>query len=144
MRLGTLLSFTTIYYLMILKELIGREPVTIDPESDLVRAAKLMKKEIVGSLLVVEGGEPKGIISERDIVYAIASDLPLTTKVREVMSTNLVTADAGTDVGEAAILMVGKGIRHLVVKEGSRVIGVVSLRDVARSLGLIATDLTIW
>ncbi|AWS00241.1 CBS domain-containing protein [Metallosphaera hakonensis] len=129
---------------MIVKELISRDPVTIDPDSDLITASKLMKKEGVGSLLVTEGDEPKGIISERDIISAIASDLPLKTKVRDVMSTNLVTADAGTEIGEAAILMVSRGIRHLVVMEKGKVIGVISLRDVARSLGLITTDLSIW
>ncbi|MEM4046393.1 MAG: CBS domain-containing protein, partial [Metallosphaera sp.] len=102
---------------MIVKELIAREPVTIEPKANLVDAAKLMKREGVGSLLVMESGQPKGIVSERDIVYAIASDLPLNTELSRVMSTNLVTADPKTDVGEAAILMVGKGIRHLVITD---------------------------
>ncbi|AEB94915.1 MAG: CBS domain-containing protein [Metallosphaera sp.] len=129
---------------MIVKELIAREPVTIEPKANLVDAAKLMKREGVGSLLVMESGQPKGIVSERDIVYAIASDLPLNTELSRVMSTNLVTADPKTDVGEAAILMVGKGIRHLVITDKGRVLGVISLRDIAKSLGLITTDLSIW
>ncbi|EHP70487.1 MAG: CBS domain-containing protein [Metallosphaera yellowstonensis] len=129
---------------MILKELIMRDPVTVEPEISIRDAARIMKREGVGSLLVVEGGEPKGLVTERDIVYAIASDVSLDSEVENIMSTNLVTAESTTEVSEAAMLMAGRKIRHLVVTEGGKVVGVISLRDVARVLGLITSDLSIW
>lgn len=127
-----------------LKDLITRPPLTISLNSTIVEAAKLMRKENVGSLLVVENEKPIGIITERDIVQAIADEKPLTTKVSEVMSTNLVTAESTMDEGEAALLMSNMKIRHLVVTEKGKIIGVVSLRDIARALGLIATDASVW
>ncbi|QKQ99576.1 CBS domain-containing protein [Metallosphaera tengchongensis] len=129
---------------MTVKDLISREPVSVSPNATIVEAAKIMKRERVGSLLVRIGEEAKGILSERDIIYAIASDLPLNTRVEEVMSTNLVTADSGMDVGEAALLLADKGVRHLVIKENGKIIGVISIRDIARSLGLLTTDLSVW
>ncbi|MFP3165529.1 MAG: CBS domain-containing protein [Acidianus sp.] len=129
---------------MSIKELITRPPVTISSSASLKDCAKLMKKENVGSLLVVDGDTPKGIITERDIIQAIADDYPLETPASKVMSTNLITADASTEVGDAALLMTNHKIRHLVVTEGGKIIGVISLRDVARSLGLITTDASFW
>ncbi|EZQ01729.1 MULTISPECIES: CBS domain-containing protein [Acidianus] len=129
---------------MAIRELISRSPVIVSPDATIVDASKEMKKEGVGSLLVMEGGSPVGIVTERDIIYAIADDLPLNAKVRDLMSTNLVSAEASTEIGDAAILMTTNKIRHLVVTDKGKVIGVISLRDVARALGLITTDLVIW
>jgi signal-transduction protein with cAMP-binding, CBS, and nucleotidyltransferase domain len=129
---------------MSIKELITRPPVTISSSASLKDCAKLMRKENVGSLLVFDGDTPKGIITERDIIQAIADDYPLETPASKVMSTNLITADASTEVGDAALLMTNHKIRHLVVTEGGKIIGVISLRDVARSLGLITTDASFW
>ncbi len=129
---------------MSIKELINRPPVTISSSASLKDCAKLMRKENVGSLLVVEGETPKGIITERDIIQAIADDYPLDTPASKVMSTNLITAEASTDVSDAALLMTNSKIRHLVITENGKIIGVISLRDVARSLGLITTDASFW
>ncbi|MCY0873653.1 CBS domain-containing protein [Acidianus infernus] len=129
---------------MSIKELITRPPVTISSSASLKDCAKLMRRENVGSLLVVDGDTPRGIITERDIIQAIADDYPLETPASKVMSTNLITADASTEVGDAALLMTNNKIRHLVVTEGGKIIGVISLRDVARSLGLITTDASFW
>ncbi len=129
---------------MILKELVSRPPVTAEEDSTISFTCKVMKKEGVGSLLIIEGGEPKGIVTERDIVYAIADDISLSAPIKDIMSTNLVSADSSTDVSDAALLMTTKKIRHLIVIESGRIIGVVSLRDVARALGLVTADLSIW
>ncbi|BDC18200.1 CBS domain-containing protein [Acidianus sp. HS-5] len=129
---------------MSIKELINRPPVAISFSASLKDCAKVMRKENIGSLLVVEGDTPKGIITERDIIQAIADDYPLETPASKVMSTNLITAEASTDVSDAALLMTNNKIRHLVITENGKIIGVISLRDVARSLGLITTDASFW
>lgn len=129
---------------MSIKELITRPPVTISSSASIKECAKLMRKENVGSLLVVDGDTPKGIVTERDIIQAIADDYPLETPVSKIMTTNLITAESNTDLGEAVLLMTNHKIRHLVVTENGKIIGVISLRDVARSLGLMATDASFW
>lgn len=127
-----------------LKDLIVREPVTISPSSTIVEAAKIMRKENIGSLLVVDQGKAVGIITERDIVQAISEDKPLTVKISEIMSTNLITAESNMDEAEAALLMSKMKIRHLVVTEKGKIVGIISLRDIARALGLFITDASIW
>lgn len=129
---------------MILKELVSKPPVTAEEDSTISFACKIMKKEGVGSLLITEGEQPKGIVTERDIVYAIADDISLSAPIKDIMTTNLVSAESSTDVSDAALLMTTKKIRHLIVLESGRIIGVVSLRDVARALGLVTADLSIW
>jgi signal-transduction protein with cAMP-binding, CBS, and nucleotidyltransferase domain len=129
---------------MIIKDLVTRAPITIDGNSSIVDACRLMKKESVGSLLVLMDGVARGIVTERDVVYAIADGVPLTKRVSSIMSSNLVTVDSTTDVSDAALIMTSRKIRHLAVVEGGKIIGVISLRDVARALGLVTADLSVW
>ena len=105
-----------------------------------------MKREGIGSLVIVnENFSPIGIITEWDIVYAVADGIPLESKVAEIMSINPVTIDSNADISEALALMTSRGIRHLVVinKEG-KVVGVISITDVIKAVGVIALDLAIW
>ncbi|MEW9491351.1 MAG: CBS domain-containing protein [Candidatus Aramenus sulfurataquae] len=129
---------------MIIKDLVTRAPISIDGNSSIVDACRLMKKESVGSLLVLIDSVARGIVTERDVVYAIADGVPLTEKVLSIMSSNLVTVDSTTDVSDVALIMTSRKIRHLAVVEGGKIIGVISLRDVARALGLVTADLSVW
>ncbi len=129
---------------IVVKDLIARPPIIIDGNNSIADACKLMKKESVGSLLVLLDGVAKGIVTERDVVYAIADGVPLTEKVSKIMSSNLVTVDSSTDVSDAALIMTSRKIRHLAVVEDGKIIGVISLRDVARALGLVTADLSVW
>ncbi|BFH73273.1 CBS domain-containing protein [Sulfurisphaera javensis] len=129
---------------MSIKDLITKEPITISSSSSIKEAAKMMREYNVGSLLVTSNGNAVGIVTERDIIQAISDDISLEEKVSKIMTTNLVMAESNMDEGDAALLMANKKIRHLVVTENGKIIGVISLRDVAKALGLETTDASIW
>jgi len=103
-----------------------------DHGESLVDAAKRMCEEKTGYLLVLEGDGMLGIITERDILQAVADGKPLdATKVKDVMKTDVVTAHASTTLREAAKLMTEHWIRHLPVVDGGKLVGVISQRDLA-------------
>jgi CBS domain-containing protein len=105
--------------------------VTDRPDDDLAAAARKMWEQQTGSLLVLEGKDLVGIITERDVLRAVATGTPMGTPVSEVMSKDLITVEPGTSLREAARIMTDKWIRHLPVLESGRLVGVVSQRDLA-------------
>ncbi|MEM0463095.1 CBS domain-containing protein [Pyrobaculum sp.] len=112
------------------KELVKRPPITIPATASLLEAADTLTRHNVGALVVVDQSEkPVAVLSERDIVRAISQRMPLSTPVEAFMSTWLVTIDANETVEKAAELMWINNIRHLVVTEGGKAIGVISIRD---------------
>jgi CBS domain-containing protein len=90
-----------------------------------------MREQQTGSLLVTDGEQLLGIVTERDVLRAVAEDVPLDTPISEVMSKDLVTAEPGMSLRDAARIMTEKWIRHLPVLEGGRLVGIVSQRDLA-------------
>ena len=117
-----------------LRDVIKREPLTVAPEDTLGEVATRMNELGIGSALVADFGRMIGIITERDIMRAVAyqthsSEAP----VREWMTADPVTANESTSLEEAERIMLERGFRHLPVVEGDRPVGVVSLRDIARS-----------
>jgi CBS domain-containing protein len=100
-------------------------------DDSLVSAARKMREQQTGSLLVTDGEQLLGIVTERDVLRAVAEDVPLDTPISEVMSKDLVTAEPGMSLREAARIMTEKWIRHLPVLEGGRLVGIVSQRDLA-------------
>jgi CBS domain-containing protein len=105
--------------------------VTDRPDDDLAAAARRMWEQQTGSLLVLDGTDLVGIITERDVLRAVATGTPLDTPVSKVMSKELITVEPGTSLREAARIMTEKWIRHLPVLEAGRLVGVVSQRDLA-------------
>jgi CBS domain-containing protein len=105
--------------------------LTDRPDDSLVSAARKMREQQTGSLLVTDGDQLLGIITERDVLRAVAEDVPLDTPISEIMSKDLVTAEPATSLREAARIMTEKWIRHLPVLEAGRLVGIVSQRDLA-------------
>ncbi|BCU69366.1 CBS domain-containing protein [Stygiolobus caldivivus] len=127
-------------------QLVNRKPVTASSDITIKRAAELMKKEGIGSIVISDKEyNPLGIVTERDIIYAIADNVPLDSPIDQIMSQNPVTIDSEADISEAVALMSSRGIRHLVVvnKDG-KVVGVISIKDVVKAVGSIALDLAFW
>ena len=117
-----------------LGDVMTRDAVTVAPEDTLGEAAAKMNERGIGSAIVLDFGRMIGILTERDIMRAVAyrthsSD----ARVREWMTADPVTATASISIDEAARIMLDNGFRHLPVVEGDRAVGVVSLRDLARS-----------
>lgn len=121
---------------MLVKELMSKNPVTISQEESATTAARLLSRHNLGSLPVCSAdGRLRGIITDRDIVLrCVASENdPDVTPVREIMSRGIISVAPEDDVRSAAQLMAGRQIRRLPVVEKGRVVGMLSLGDMAKS-----------
>jgi CBS domain-containing protein len=118
---------------MRVSEVMTEATITDSPQDTLVEAARKMWKQQTGSLLVVdEGGEPLGIITERDVLRAVATGVAMhSATVEEVMTKDLTTVAPGTSLREAAKLMADNWIRHLPVVDTGKVVGIISQRDLS-------------
>lgn len=99
-------------------------------EDVLAAAARRMRQADIGALAVLDNGKLVGIITERDLVSALAVEKdPRSAVVRRYMTHNVMTATEDEDSADAAHRMLDAGIRHLPVTRGGQVIGMVSVRD---------------
>ena len=108
------------------------ELLTVDPSAPVTEVAKRMVAKDVGAVLVFEEGAICGILTERDVLRAVADGLDDATLVRERMTANPETLDADDTTEHAAVLMIHGGFRHLPVVEQGQVVGVLSIRDLMR------------
>jgi len=108
--------------------------VAINVEASLREASQLMNEKGVGALLVKEGQDYVGIISEKRLSReGIAKGLSMeTTPVRTIMRQNMITIEFDQSVTDAREIMKTNGVRHLVVKEGNRTVGIITLSDLIR------------
>lgn len=105
---------------------------TCTMDATLQEIAGMMQEWDVGSIPVMENDRLAGIITDRDLVIrGIASQFALDTPVRQILSSDLVTGRPDMDLEEAADLMAEHQIRRLPIAEGDKLLGIVSLGDVA-------------
>jgi CBS domain-containing protein len=115
-----------------LAEVMSRDVLTVAPEDTIGEAAAKMTERGVGAVVVSDFGRMIGILSERDIMRAVADRVHSSeARVREWMTPEPITAREDTSVEEAGHTMLEHGFRHLPVVDGERAIGIVSIRDVA-------------
>ena len=109
--------------------------VSIDPLATLRQAARSLRDADVGTLVIMQGPEIAGIVSERDLVRALAGDSdPDENRVAEVMSANPRYLTLADTVGAALEMMLAAGIRHLPVVDDDELVGIVSMRALANAL----------
>ncbi len=114
----------------------GRDVATINQERSVRDAVAMLKEHGIGALVVVGGVGPlTGILSERDVVRAIARDgaSALDLRVSALMSTEVTTCGEATSVDQLMALMTEKRIRHVPVVEASLLVGLVSIGDVVKA-----------
>jgi len=118
---------------MKISEIMTTEIKKATPDNTLADIAAMMRDEDVGALPVVQDGELRGIVTDRDIVVrAIAEGKePTTATVQEVLSEELESVEPDDDVEDAADLMASRQIRRLPVVQRGKLIGMVSLGDIA-------------
>lgn len=116
------------------EDVMVKEVVTIDDDVTVKEAADVMNKFDIGSLIAIRKGKAMGILTERDILRRIVADGkdPVKIRVRDVMTSPLVVAEPGMDLAEAVKLMFHMKIKKLPVVDGKRIVGLVSLTDIAR------------
>jgi CBS domain-containing protein len=109
---------------------------TLEPGATIVEAARMMAYLRIGALMVVEGETLVGIFSERDaLTRVLAKELdPAATTLADVMTRDPITISPDATVQQALDIMAAKGFRHLPVLDGARIVAIVSIRDLYRSV----------
>jgi CBS domain-containing protein len=119
-----------------LLEIKGSDVWSISPEASVYDALLLLAEKNIGALLVLQEGEIAGILSERDYTRKVAlhGKTSMKTPVREIMTEKVVAVTPQRTIEEAMVLMTEKRIRHLPVVEENKVIGVISIGDIVKSI----------
>ncbi len=116
--------------------LVKRRPVTIDSKASIKQAAELFAKEGIGLIVVASSANPQraeAVVSERDVVRAVANGSHLGTSLDSIASKDLVSVRRSDLPSKAAKLMMERGIRHLIVEnDDGTLFGVLSIRDFFR------------
>ncbi|WP_138907631.1 CBS domain-containing protein [Streptomyces chryseus] len=115
------------------REIMTSAPATVGVLTAVSEVAHRMREENIGVVLVAEGDELRGLVTDRDLVVRVLAEgkAPGETTVRDVCSTDLVTVAPGDEVDDAIRLMRENALRRLPVVEGSTAVGIVSLGDLA-------------
>lgn len=114
----------------------GKDVVSIDVNSSVEDAIRAMNARRISAIMVMDQGVTKGIFTERDVVRAYITSGGRSFKdvlVRDVMITDLIVAVPEDDLNDVMAIMVEKNIRHLPVIGNSRVIGMLSIRDIIQT-----------
>ena len=114
----------------------GRTVWSVDPGSSVFDALSLMAEKEIGALVVLDGGRVAGIISERDyarkvILHGRASP---TTRVEEIMTSHVAYTHLDQSIEECMAIMTDKRIRHLPVLEHQKLVGIISIGDLVKSI----------
>jgi CBS domain-containing protein len=121
--------------------LISAPVIKIAPDADLFGVCAALAGGGVGMLVMAENARLEGVVSERDVVQALADRRdPATTRARHIANSSLVWCDAEATVAEVATRMMESYVRHVLVEEDGVLVGVVSARDLLGIYGS-ATDI---
>jgi CBS domain-containing protein len=106
--------------------------ITVERDTDVQTAARMMRDRRINSLLVTKGNEIIGILTDTDMVRrVVAAEVDtLTATVEKIMSAPILTIEEDKTVLDASDLMAQKRIRHLGVTQGGKLVGMISVRDI--------------
>jgi CBS domain-containing protein len=110
----------------------GRNLQSLPPTASVVAASRVMRERNIGALAIMEGERLVGIVSERDVVQRCIGHEgcdPRTCTLSDIMSAPPITIDLNMSMSVAIVLMLENNIRHLPVTKGSKVIGMISIRQ---------------
>ena len=122
---------------MQIREVMTESVVTAPPDCPVSTIAELMRERNVGSVVLVDdGGTPVGFITDRDLAISVVADgRDLSDRAEAHASSPVVTGEPDMDVHAAAELMVSHGVRRLPVVDGDRMVGILTLDDLAVRTG---------
>jgi len=114
----------------------GQSVWFVAPDSSVYDAMKLMAEKGIGALMVMQGEKLVGIISERDYARKVILQgrASRTTQVREIMTSHVLYAQPEQNIEECMALMTDKRVRHLPVFDEGRMLGVISIGDLVKSI----------
>ena len=110
----------------------SRGLLAVEPGLPLTEVTQRMVARDVGAALVVEGERLLGILTERDVLRAVADGIRDETTVADWMTRDPETMEPDEPIRQAAVLMIHGGFRHMPIVEGERVVGMLSIRDLMR------------
>jgi CBS domain-containing protein len=115
------------------QDVMTTDPVALDSSETVVEAARRMKDQDIGDVIVVEGGEICGVVTDRDIVVRVLAEGrdPGQTRLGDVCSRDLATVSPNDDLTAAGDLMSERAIRRVPVVENGRPVGIISIGDLA-------------
>jgi len=116
-----------------IRDVMTPDPVCVDPHASAVEAARKMREVDAGAILVTEGDELRGLVTDRDIVVRAIADGrdPSGVEVQEICSAELEALSPEDDVDRAVQLMRERHVRRIPVVEGGHPVGIVSIGDLA-------------
>jgi CBS domain-containing protein len=121
---------------VLIREVMTESVVTAEPQRSVREIAEIMRDRNVGSVVLVDDGRPVGFITDRDLTVSVLADgRDPAGPAADHASTPVITALPDMEVDEGADLMVRHGVRRLVVVDGDRLCGVVTLDDLASRTG---------
>ncbi len=121
---------------ILLKDIMVRKVITIDPDKTARDAARLMADNNISSVIVMKGDEIVGIVTERDLVRKVcANDIPSSkVSIVSVMSSPVITAESDLPIEAAVQRMFNNRIRRLPVVENGKLVGIVTISDIAKHM----------
>jgi len=114
---------------MKVREVMSFEPVSVNPDMPLKKAAQIMIRHGIGSLLVQKDNDIVGILAESDIVKAFAKSVPAGTEVKKIMTKGVITVEANATLEKAARTMTMYNIKKLPVVDKGICVGIVTATD---------------
>jgi CBS domain-containing protein len=123
------------------RDIMTKSVIAVDSSVTANEAAKMMEDVKVGAIIVMENNTPMGIITDRDFaVKVVAHVYPITTPVKQIMSTPLIAIGPDESIWMVADLMYTRGIRKLPVIEDDKVIGIITSTDLVNQLAISTND----
>lgn len=116
----------------LVREHMSRNLLSVEPSMAITEVAERMVERDVGAVLILAGERLAGIMTERDLMRAVARRVRDEAVVGDCMTADPETIDPDDTMAHAAVLMIHGGFRHLPVVEGERVVGMLSIRDLVR------------
>lgn len=121
--------------LLLVRDAMSTNIKTVRVDDNVLDAVKKMNKFRIGSILVLSGSRPVGIITERNILERVVEPGmdPLVVKAKDVMSSPLITIEPNVPLEEAAKIMIRRGIKKLPIIDGDRLVGIITATDLVRA-----------
>jgi CBS domain-containing protein len=118
--------------IVVVKDVMTKTVKVVKPDTLVKTVVASMNKFDIGSIIVVKGDRPVGIITERDILRRIVEPClaPETLRAREVMTSPIITISSTANIDEASRIMARKKIKRLLVMENEKLVGIITFTDI--------------
>ena len=123
---------------MKIEDLMIRSVITMPSDTSAYEGVKILNKNKIGCLVVVNNGQIVGILTERDLLERVLEKCrnPKETKISQIMTRDVVTGKPDMQLSEATRLMFENRVKKLPIMDGNRLVGIVTLTDIARATNM--------